>query len=189
MKKNRSSIILLVALLLMIVVFAFVAIQTAQATYKKKVAEEKISEPDFYAMAGFSEENSKAVMKALKSGSPEKLGALMIDKTGAEEVAGFASWKDADFDNAVSFGAGSFSAAPDKEGRMDICERFIVSVGEQKYVLYVETLTSRHGMINDGISVVAATTYEHFDEQLDYGWNGEKDDSSAVAGKTFVENK
>ena len=56
---------------------------------------------------------------------------------------------------------------------------------QQKYVLYIETLTSRHGMENKGVSVVAATTYEHFDES-GYGWNGEKDDSSAVAGKTFV---
>ena len=112
----------------------------------------------------------------------------MIDPAGAEDVIGFASWKDADFDNAVSLGAGSFSAAPDKEGKMDISERFIVPIGEQKYVLYIETLTSRHGMINDGVNVVAATTYEHFDES-DYGWNGEKDDSSVVAGKTFVANK
>ena len=76
---------------------------------------------------------------------------------------------------------------PDKNGKIDISERFVVPVGDQKYVLYIETLTSRHGMNNEGVSVIAATTYDHFD-QLDYGWNGAADDSSAVAGKSFVKN-
>ena len=152
------------------------------------VAEEKITEPDFYSMTAYSNENSDAVMDALKSGSAEKLGALMIDPKGAEDVTGFADWSKADFDNAVSLGAGSFSTAPDKKGRMDISERFIVPVGEDKYVLYIETLTSRHGMNNDGVKVVAATTYDHFD-QLDYGWNGEADDSSASAGESFIKKQ
>ena len=81
-----------------------------------------------------------------------------------------------------------FSTAPDKNGRMDISERFFVDVGEQRYVLYVETLTSRHGMNNEGVTVVGATTYEHFDE-LNYLWNGNKDDSSAVAGKSFLKEE
>lgn len=183
--KKKSNQILLAALLVMVLVFAFTAFGTSRYTYNKKVAEENITEPDFNSMAEYSNENSKAVMKALRSGSAEKLGSLMADPKGAEDVTGFASWKDADFDNAVSLGAGSFSKAPDKEGKMDISERFFVTVGEQKYVLYVETLTSRHGMNNEGVTVVAATTYEHFDE-LDYGWNGEKDDSSVSAGKSFV---
>ena len=136
-------------------------------------------------MAGYSEENSKAVMRALKSGSAEKLGALMIDAKGAEDVVSFAEWSKADFDNAVSLGAGSLSTAPDKNGMMDISKRFIVTLGEQKYVLYIETLTSRHGMTNDGVKVVGATTYEHFDD-LHYRWNGQADDSSAVAGKSFL---
>ncbi|MBQ6151341.1 MAG: hypothetical protein IJJ03_06785 [Mogibacterium sp.] len=185
MKKKKSNRILLIAFLLMVAVFALVTVMVARSTYEKKVAEEKITEPDFYSMTEFSKENSEDVMKALKSGSAEKLGALMIDSKGAENVIGFADWAKADFDNAVSFGAGSFSTAPDKKGRMDISERFVVSIGEQKYVLYIETLTSRHGMNNEGVKVVAATTYEHFD-QLYYAWNGNADESSAVAGESFV---
>ena len=188
MKRKKSTQLLIILLLLTALVFVIVAIISAKNTYNKKVAEEKITEPDFYAMAEFSSENSKAVMKALKSGSAEKLGSLMVDPKGAEDVISFADWGEADMDNVVSLGAGSFSAAPDKNGMIDICERFVVPVGEQKYVLYVETLTSRHGMNNEGVKVVAATTYEHF-EQLDSGWNGENDDSSAVAGETFVQDK
>ena len=185
MNKKKSNQILIVALLLMLLVFVIVAAVTARSAYNKKVANEKITEPDFYSMTEYCKDNSEAVMKALKSGSADKLSALMINPKGAEDVTGFADWTKAGFAEAVSLGAGSLSTAPDKKGLMEIAERFIVPVGEQKYVLYIETLTSRHGMNNDGVSAVGVTTYEHFDE-LGYGWNGEKDDNSALAGESFV---
>ena len=187
MKRKKSNQILLIAFLLMVLVFAIVTIKTASSTYNKKVAEEKITEPDFYAMSEFSADNSQAVIKALKAESAEKLKSLMIDSKGIEDVLGFASWSDADIADVISLGAGSLSTAPDKNGKIDINERFIIPIGDQKYVLYVETLTSRHGMNNEGVSVIAATTYEHFD-QLGYNWNGAADDGSAVAGKAFVNN-
>lgn len=186
--KKKSNQILIVGLLLMVLIFTVTTLMVSRTTYNKKVDSEKITEPDFYSMSEFSSENSKAVMKALKSGSADKLGALLAEPEGSEGVIAFADWSSADFENAVSMGAGSFSKAPDKNGRMDISERFIITVGEQKYVLYIETLTSRHGMINKGVSAVGVTTYEHFDE-LDYAWNADKDDSSAVAGKSFVKKK
>ena len=185
MNRKKSNQILLIAVLLMALIFTVVTVRTAKVTYNKKVAQETVTEPDFNAMTDFSNENSKEVMKALKAGSAEKLGTLMTDPKGAEDVIGFAEWSKADFDNAVSLGAGSFSTAPDKDGRMDISERFVVTIGEQKYVLYIETLTSRHGMNNDGVSAVGVTTYDHF-EQLGSFWNGEADDSSVAAGKSFL---
>ena len=188
MNRKKSNLILLIGFMLMIIVFLLITIRTASVTYNKRVAEEKITEPDFYSMSEYCADNSKAVMKALKAESAEKLKSLMADSKGIEDVIEFADWSEADIANAISLGAGSFSAAPDKDGKMDISERFIIPVGDQKYVLYVETLTSRHGMNNEGVSVVAVTTYDHFD-QLDYGWNGAADDSSAVAGKTFVKTK
>ena len=188
MKKKRSTQILIIMLLLILLIFTIVMAVTARHTYNKKVASENISEPDFYSMAEYSKTNSDAVMKALKSGKAEKLAELMSNSKGAEDVVGFADWSTADFDNAVSLGAGSFSTAPDKKGMMDISERFIVPVGDTKYVLYIETLTSRHGMNNDGVSTVGVTTYEHFDG-LDYAWNGDKDDNSAVAGESYLKTK
>ena len=128
MKKKKSNQILLTAFLIMALIFVLVAVVTMRSAYNKKVAEEKLAEPDFYSMAAFSNENSGAVMKALKSGKAEKLGALMIDSKGAEGVVNFTDWSKADFDNAVSLGAGSLSAAPDKKGMMDVSERFIVPV-------------------------------------------------------------
>ena len=187
-KKKKSTIILLAALIIMVFVFAAVTFSVAKSTYKRNVAEEKITEPDFYSMAEFSAKNSENVMKALKAGDAEKLKTLMKDSTGVEELLDFTDWADADIENVTSMGAGSLSAAPDKKGRMDISERFFVNVGDHRYVLYIETLTSRHGMVNEGVSLVGATTYEHFDE-LGYDWNGDKDNSSAAAGKSFVKDK
>lgn len=185
-KTKRSTIILLVIFLILVLAFVAITVSTAKSRYAKNVAEENITEPDFYAMQEFCGKNAAEVMKALKANDAEKLKSLMLkDSAGIEDVLGFAKWEDADFENVTSLGAGSLSAAPDKKGRMDISERFFVNIGEQKYVLYIETLTSRHGMINSGVSVVGATTYEHFDE-LDYNWNGDSDDASAVAGKSFV---
>lgn len=183
--RKKSTIILLSALIIMVLTFVAVTFSIAKSTYERNVAEEKITEPDFYSMAEFSAKNSDSVMKALKAGDAEKLKTLMINSEGVEELLDFADWAEADLENVTSMGAGSLSAAPDKKGQMDISERFFVNVGDQKYVLYIETLTSRHGMINEGVSLVGATTYEHFDE-LDYNWNGDSDDSSAAAGKSFL---
>ena len=67
MKKNmkKSSLILLLILITMVLVFTAVTIGIAKSTYKRNVAEEKITEPDFYSMQKFSEKNSDEVMKAL----------------------------------------------------------------------------------------------------------------------------
>jgi flagellar basal body-associated protein FliL len=58
-KKKRSTTILLAALIIMLVVFAAVTISVAKSTYKRNVAEEKITEPDFYSMAEFSEKTQR----------------------------------------------------------------------------------------------------------------------------------
>jgi hypothetical protein len=133
-------------------------------------------------MSEFSASNSERVMKALASGNSKKLEKQMIDSEGAAAVMEFADWKNADFEKAISMGAGSLTTAPDENGKMDISERFFVDIGDTRYLLFVETSTSRWGRANDGVSAVAVTTLEHFDE-LDWDWNGEPDDSSVLAGK------
>ena len=96
----------------------------------------------------------------------------------------FADWSKADFKNAESLGAGSLTAAPDESGRMDVSERFFVEAGDKKYVLFIETLTSRWGRKNEGVTAVGVTTYKHFDD-TGFAWNGKKDDSSALAGELW----
>ena len=181
-KKNKiSPMALLILVLLLALIFTIIYFSKKDAVYKERLAKEQLTTVDFYSMQEYSSRNSKAVMDALKSGSTKNLEHLMIDPAGAESVMLFAEWMNADFDNAVSMGAGSLTPAPDENGKMDISERFIVNVGEVKYVLFVETLTSRWGMNNDGVSAVSVTTFGHFDG-TDYTWNGEADDQSALAG-------
>lgn len=180
-KKNPAFGIILILILIAAVLAGVNAYRTA---YNKKAAAETFTEPDFNSMQAYSEENSKAVMDALRSGKAGNLEKLMITSEGAEEVVSFAEWDKADFDSAVSMGAGSLSASPDDNGQMDISERFFVDINDVRYVLFIETLTSRWGMNNEGVSAVGVTTFSHFDG-LDYNWSGEKDDQSALAGELF----
>ena len=179
---KNTFILILVGIVLAAMVA--VAVIAANSAYNKRRAAEKFEQPDFYAMQQYSETNSAAVMDALKTGNSAKLTKLMIDPTGIEDVMSFTDWSGLDTENVTSMGAGSLTPAPDEQGRMDISERFIVTAGEVKYVIFVETLTSRWGMNNDGVSAVGVTTFAHFDG-TDYSWNGEADDQSALAGSLF----
>lgn len=184
MNKKKSNQILIISLMLLVLIFAVTAIISAKKAYDNRLATEQLTELDFNSMQAFSAENASAVMDALKSGSKGKLEELLIGDAGIDEVVSFAKWNKADFKNAVSLGAGSLTAAPDGEGKMDISERFFVDAGDTKYVLFVETLTSRWGRENNGISAIGVTTYAHFDEK-GYEWNGEPDDQSVLAGELW----
>ena len=181
MSKKRSNQILIIALLFLALIFVLAVILGSESAYEKKRASEQLTELDFNSMQAFSTENAAVVMDALKSGSKGKLEDLIPDTGGLDDVMNFAKWSKADFKKAVSLGAGSLTTAPDASGKMDINERFFVDIGDTRYVLFVETLTSRWGRENDGISAIGVTTYDHFDE-LGYNWNGEADEQSALAG-------
>lgn len=183
-RKKRDLLLLLIALLILAITFTAIYFSNKNSVYKERLAEEELTTLDFYSMQEYSSDNSAAVMDALKTGNTKKLEMLMIDPAGVDALMSFANWKNADFGNATSMGAGSLTPAPDENGKMDISERFIVNVGDVKYVLFVETLTSRWGMNNDGVSAVSATTFGHFDG-TDYAWNGEGDDQSALAGSLW----
>ena len=183
MKKANKRLIISFVIALA-VIFALVAGISAKVAYDKRIQSEKLSELDFYSMQQFSNENSEAVMDALKAGNKSKLEKLMIKSTGIDDVLAFADWGKAKFKKAVSHGAGSLTAAPDESGKMDISERFVVEIGDAQYVLFIETLTSRWGRENDGVSAIGVTTYEHFKE-TDSDWNGEADEKSALAGETW----
>lgn len=181
-KKKNVKIILFFILLLAI--FIAVAGFAARQTFNEKKANESLSEIDYYSMQTYSEANVKLVEDALKAGKADKLKGKMENTEGIDAVMGFADWSNADFKHASSLGTGSLSAKPDANGLMDVNERLFVDVDGTQYVLFVETLTSRWGRDNEGISAIAVTNYEHFDA-LDYGWNGEPDDQSVLAGSLF----
>lgn len=187
MRGKKGTRTLLIFITALAVIFVAVTVWTASGRFKELKAGEQFSEVDYYSMQSYCDENAAAVMSALKSGNSEKLSTLIMGESneeGAKAVTDFADWKKADFDNITGMGAGSLSPAPDAEGRMDISERFFVDAGGQKYVLLVETVTSRWGRTNDGISAVCVTTYDHFNE-LDYSWNGKADGMTVSCGALF----
>lgn len=171
-------------LLLLEILFICLLIFSAVRTFRTSLANESFDQVDFHSMAAFSARNSKSVINALKSGNMTRLTKLVGDEEGAEAVMSFADWRKANFDNALSYGAGSLSTEADKKGRIEVAERIVVQAGETRYMLYIETLTSRWGRKNEGVSAVGVTTYSHYNE-LDSSWSGEKDDESALAGTLF----
>ena len=181
-KRKNKGLKIFIALLAVLFVCAFVL--SALRTYGTKLKNESFDQVDFYSMAAFSSENSQEVIKTLQSGNLKKLTELVGDEAGAEELMGFADWRNANFNTAVSYGAGSFSTLADKKGRIDIAERLVVQTGETQYVLYIETLTSRWGRKNEGVDAIGAISYTRYKE-LDGNWNGEKDDESVLAGTLF----
>lgn len=184
MKKLVGGIKIIVFIALTIVLFVSVTINSANETYDKRAANEEITTVDTYSMNNHCKDNAAAVMDALKNSNTDTLESIMLNSKGIDSVVDFADWSKADFDNAVSMGSGSLTKAPDKNGKQDVSERFFVKVGDTKYVFFIETVCSRLGRDNDGVSAIAVTSFSHFDAG-DYAWNGEKDGSSALAGELF----
>ena len=183
MKKSVSRSILYILIILAV----FIAAAAISAKVTKDRAEAKAAatgKVDYYSMSEYCRQNAYAVFDALKAGDSAALDKLLINSEGSDKVMDFADWSNADFDSAISMGSGSLTAEPDSEGRMDVSERFFVDVGDERYVFFIETLTSGRGRINDGVSAVSVTSYPHFDA-TDYDWNGEDDGESAVAGELF----
>lgn len=189
-KAATKAIIFLVAVAVLLVGTTVITAKNVRASKSEKMQEEMREDPKAYGglnrykMHEFCDKNAKAAMKALKSGNKKKLESLLTDSEGLDAVMDFADWSEADFDNAVAMGSGSLMAEPTEKGLMDISDRFFVEVGDQKYLLFVETLTSEWGRKNSGISALGVTTFEYFDA-TGYTWNGEEDDQCAVAGKAF----
>ena len=184
MKTKKKNVKLILFFILLLAIFIAIICLVAKQTFSEKKAAESLSEIDYYSMQTYSDANVKMVTDALKAGKPDKLKGKMKNLEGIDAVMGFADWSNADFKSATHLGAGSLSAKPDANGLMDISERLFVDVDGTRYVLFVETLTSRWGRDNEGISAIGVTTYEHFDA-LDYAWSGEPDDQSVLAGSLF----
>lgn len=187
MKKIIAIIKIIVFLALTVALFGCVTKHYSDKAFNELKATEKpevLTEIDRLSMADFSHQNSKLVMQALKNNRESELAELLISKDGLNSVLKYVNWSKADIKNVVSMGSGSFMTKPDRDGKMDIGERFFINIDGKKYVLYIETLTSRLGRDNDGVSAIGVTSFDHFDS-MDWMWNGEKDSQSALAGSLY----
>lgn len=156
----------------------------AGRTYQERVNSETSKDLDVYKMQNYAHENAEIILKALKKCDAEKLKENINEATNVEELIDYADWKNLDIKGSTSFGTGSFMPRPDKDGKMDVGEQIILKVGKEKYAFYVQTLTSRYGKINEGITCVAVTTFKHFDE-IDYLWLWQSDSKTLRVGKAF----
>lgn len=184
MKKAINGAKIIVFIAVVAAIFIGVTVLSAHKTYSDRREAEHFTEVDSYSMFEYCEKNVDLVLDALQTGRVELFDKICIDPTGAEDLLAFANWSEADMAEAVSMGEGSLMAKPDKDGCMDVSERAFVKIGKKKYVLFIETRTSRWGRTNDGVSAIAATTFEHFDA-TDYAWAGEKDGESVLVGELF----
>lgn len=181
---KKKYVPLLLALIFMVALFTTVAVTTARSTYKNNVANEHFDEFDFYSMQDISEANSKAVFDALKKQDAEALKALMTNSENLDSVLDYADWSELDYKKAVSYGAGSLSPSADKTGRVDVNEKFYIKMDGREYVLFIESLTSRWGRQNEGVSAIAVTSFDNYDSMYST-WNGEQGEYSVLAGELF----
>ena len=69
-------------------------------------------------------------------------------------------------------------------GRMDFGETYWIRIGKKTYVMYIQTVCSRYGKANDGISAIAATTWEHYDS-IHWLWEWQTDKNEVLAGTPY----
>lgn len=156
----------------------------AGKTYQERVKSETSKELDVYKMQEYAHENATIVLKSLKKGKTKKIINNMRRPANLDALMEYADWRHMDVRGSTSFGTGSFMPKPDRRGRMDVGEQIILTAGNKKYALYVQTLVSRYGKINKGITCIAVTTFKHFNE-LDYAWNWQTDEKTLRTGKAF----
>lgn len=187
-RRFRNNLIIL----LLVVVTVFVSVKVfasmveyfADRRYQKNIENESFTEVDTYKLSVYSEENAVAALKALKSGSKDKLEKLFTDKTDVTELMEYADWSSMDEERSRTLGGGSYMYEPDSNGRMDFGETYWIRIGKKTYVMYIQTVCSRYGKANDGISAIAATTWEHYDS-IHWLWEWQTDKNEVLAGTPY----
>ena len=189
-KRFRNNLIILLLLVATVYIsvrgFTSAVEYFADKTYQTRVSEEHFTEVDTYKLSVYSEENAEAVLKALKSGNEEALEKLFTESVDASDLMKYADWSTINDKKTKTLGGGSYMFEPDKSGRMDFGETFWVTTSKGTYVLYIQTVGSRYGKANDGVSAVAATTWKHYDS-IDWLWKWQTDKNEVLAGTPYSE--
>lgn len=183
-KKFFSVIIAIILIIGLFAGFIYWTGRTAGKTYQERVNNEQNTELDVYKMQKYAADNAEKVLKALKKEDADKIAELVPKAANVNELMQYADWGELDINNKTSFGTGSFMPKPNKKGKMDVGEQIILSAGNGRYAIYVQTVTSRYGKIDNGISCIAVTTWKHFDE-IDYAWKWITDSGTLRVGKAF----
>lgn len=188
-KKNTKGNILnsigcLLTLVIVVAIFAFVTGWSANRQYEKRVSEENFTEQDTYKMSVYSEENTNKVIEALKNKDAEGLSSMMIGNPDVSELLDYVEWQNMAPDKTKTLGGGSYMSEPDSDGRMDFGEAYWLRIDKKTYVMYVQTVCSRYGKANDGVSAVAVTDWDYYDS-IDWSWEWQEDKHTVMAGTPY----
>lgn len=179
----RCVVTIIFIFVLFLATFTIVS-KTAKKTYEKRISQEKNINLDVYKMHKFARENTQYVIKALQRENAKKIRKIVINPLNVQKLLDEVDWKNLKDDNIRSFGTGSFSSKPNNKGEIDIGEQMSIKIGKKRFALYIQTITSRYGRINEGVSCIAITSFKHYDD-LDYEWNWQTDDETLRVGKPF----
>ena len=183
-KRTFNSILTVILIIGLIAGFVYWTGRTAGKTYQERVNNEQNTELDVYKMQKYAVDNTEKVLEALVAGDSDEIAELVPRATNVKELMEYADWENLDLDKKTSFGTGSFMPKPDKNGKMDVGELITLKTQNGKYVMYVQTVTSRYGIIDDGVSCIAVAKWKHYDD-TDYSWDWKTDSETLRVGKAF----
>lgn len=175
---------LLKAIMVVILIFVAIMFVTSYATYYFAKANLSTKVLDEFQVQEFSSENCDAVFKALKGGGAG-LGDLMDEGTKTRKLLDYAEWPSADFEDKMSLGGGSFMDGADAEGYYAYEDIWSVYVNDERYIMCIQTVTSRYGRENDGVSCIAISTWDHY-LGIDREWDIDNDENTVLIGRPYV---
>lgn len=184
MKKNLDLIKAIVFVLLLFVIVMFV---TANGTYYFAKEHFRTTRLDEFQIQEFSSENCDAVFESLAKGG-KGLEDLMCGDPDVREFLKYADWSKGEYDDKRSYGGGSLEDGADANGIYEYADLWRVTIDGEQYMLYIQSESSRYGRENDGVSMIAVTTYEHFNE-LDANWDCKPDDDTLILGKSGMKKE
>lgn len=183
--KVFKSIVAILFIALLVIVFVIVTTRTANKTYDSRVANEKNTEVDVYKMETYARDNAAKVLDILQDKDKDALESTLLNPSNVDKLINYADWDKLDTDKMTSFGTGSYMPKPDEDGKMDVGELISLKLGKDEYVIYIQTLTSRWGKIDEGVSCIAVVNRKRFDD-VDYAWEWQTDNKTLRAGKPFM---
>lgn len=178
-KKQDMLIALSVIVVLLFAIMLFVAF----ASYKYATKHFPARALDYYKIQEYSLENSEDVFESLANGG-EGLRELMAGRENVHELLKFADWESGDYENVRSFGGGNFSKRCNDKGQIEYADMWWVPIGDEKYMIYIQSVSSRYGRDNDGVKCIAVTSYSHYSD-IDGEWDWRTDDETVRIGTPF----
>lgn len=182
-KKKKKTGDLVLALIVVLVMFIAAMYISAQLTYKYAKTHLYTTEMDWYNVQDYNMKNCNKVFDALKNGG-EGLNDIIIEDVDITPLMDYANWENAEFEDIRAFGGGNTSLEPDSKGRIEYGDMWCVTIDGDRYMMYIQSISSRYGRNNDGVSFIAVTHWSHYDN-IDWEWDWDDDEHTVTLGTSF----